>query len=78
MDNRSLRLRLWKTIHLPKGGMGKGEMPSPLPCPSMPVTVGELDLRSQEWGKWYCTHLQQPLTDLASKLGSTRIQTKGT
>lgn len=76
MDNRSLRLRLWKTIHLPKGGMGKGEMLSP--WPSMPVTVGELDLRSQEWEKWYCTHLQQPLADLASKLGSTRIQTKGT
>lgn len=23
--------------------MGKGEMPSPLPCPSMPVTVGRAD-----------------------------------
>ena len=43
MDNCSLRLRLWRTLHLPNGGMGKGEMPSPFPCPSMPVTVGRAD-----------------------------------
>lgn len=82
MANCSLRLRLWGTLYLPYGGMGKGEM-----SVLWLWQLGELDMRSREWKKWYCI---QPIAalgraDLAPKLGSTiklillmRFQGKGT
>lgn len=82
MANSSLRFRLWGTLHLPYGGMGKGEM-----SVLWLWQLGELGMRSRERKKWYCI---QPIAalgraDLAPKLGSTiklillvRIQAKGT
>lgn len=53
------------TPHLPYGGVGDGEVPSPISTPSYLWQVGELALRSSGWENWSWSSPAAALGELA-------------